>query len=121
LCDKLRQLPPSVSNVLVIYSTSGESGEERQRAPFDVGAATAQLRSAAERKDEAFFTRRGLDGARDYLRQLPKLSAVVVRGGEETVSDGAAPLAMASWMNPQARHPLAPDLRNALLRSLAAL
>lgn len=121
LCDKLRQLPPSVSNVLVIFGTSAGLREGGQGAPFDVGAAMAQLRAAADRKDEAFFTRRGLEGARDFLRQLPKLSAVVVRGSEGTAADGLAPLALASWVNPQARHPLAPDLRNALLRSLEAL
>lgn len=113
LCDKLRQFPPSVSNVLVVY---GESSGEGQVAPFDVGAAMAQLRAAAERKEDDLFTRRGLEGARDYLRQAPKLSAVVVRDG---AASGAAPLA--SWNNPQARHPLAPDLRRALLRSLEAV
>lgn len=114
LCDKLQQLPPSVSNVLVIY---GEPVGDGQDAPFKAGAAMAELRSAAERKDDAVFTRRGLQGARDYLRQLPKLSMVVLR--IESDSGGAAPLA--SWLNPQARHPLSPDLRRALLRSLEAL
>lgn len=112
LCDKLGQLPPSVSNALVIYVASTGQG-----APFDVGAAMAQLRAAAERKDDALFTRRGPNGSRDYLRQLPKLSVVVVRG--EAAAGGVAPLA--SWSNPQARHPLAPDPRGALLRSLEAL
>ncbi len=112
LCDKLGQLPPSVSNTLVIYGEPSGQG-----APVDVGAAMAHLRASAERKEDVFFTRRGLTGARDYLRQLPKLSAVVLRGG--TAADGAAPLA--SWLNPHARHPLAPDLRGALLRSLEPL
>lgn len=117
LCDKLEQLTPGVSNALVIYS---ESLGEGKGAPFDVGAAMAQLRAAAERKEEAFFTRRGLEGSRDYLRQAPKLSAVVVRGGGGTAASGAAPLTLASWLNPQARHPLAPDLRGTLLRGLEA-
>ena len=116
LCDKLGQLPPGVSNVLVIYSES-LGAAEGQGAPFDVGAAMARLRVAAERKDDAIFTRRGLYGVRDYLHQVPKLSVVVMRGG--IAAGGAAPLS--SWINPQARHPLAPDLRRALLRSLAAL
>jgi hypothetical protein len=113
LCYKLGQLPPSISNALVVYGESLGQG-----APFDVGAAMAQLRASAERKDEAFFTRRGLEGSREYLRQLPKLSVVVVLQAE-TGCESSAPLA--SWINPQARHPLAPDLGGALLRSLEAL
>lgn len=116
LCDKLGQLPPSVSNVLVIYGDPS-GGVEGQGASFDAGMAMAQLRTAAERKDDTFFARRGLRGARDYLRQSQKLSMVVLRGC--ALSGGASPLG--SWSNSQARHPLAPDLRRALLRSLATL
>ncbi len=112
LCDKLRQLPPGGSNALVIYNESSERG-----ATADASAAMAQLRAMAERKDDAFFTRRGLEGAREYLRLVPKLSVVVIRG--DTAPRGAASLA--HWLNPQARHPLAPDVRRALLRSLEAL
>lgn len=111
-CDKLGQLPPSVINVLVIYGE--RAGSE---APFDAGAVMADLRALAERKDEAYFTRRGLGGSRDYLRQSRKLSAVVFQA--RTASDEPVPLA--SWINPQARHPLSADLRGALLRSLEVL
>lgn len=107
LCDKLRQMPPSVVNALVIYGKPGEPG-----IPLDVAAAMASLRTTAEGKDDAYFTRRGLDGSRDYLRQSLKLSAVLYRAG------AAMP---ASWMNPQARHPLPPEVRTALPRSLAAI
>lgn len=105
LCDKLRQLPPSVMNALVIY---GEPAANPP-APFDAAEAMGRLRATAERKDEAFFTRRGLEGARDYIRQSLKLSALYYRAG-------GAPLA--GWINPQARHPLPSDLRRALARSL---
>jgi hypothetical protein len=107
LCDKLRQLPPSMMNTLIIY---GEPAD--QDAPFDVAAAMASLRATAERKDEAFFTRRGLEGARDYLRQSLKLSALYYRVV-------GAPLVV--WINPQARHSLPADLRLALGRSLEAI
>lgn len=113
LCDKLGQLPPSVSNVLVISSEP-----VAHAALFDVAAAMAHLRATAERKDEAFFTRRGMDGSRAYLRQLFRLSAVVLRGGVGA-ADGTAPVTL--WLNPQARHPLAPELVAALRRSLEAL
>ncbi|HKV83832.1 MAG TPA: hypothetical protein VJN88_04710 [Ktedonobacterales bacterium] len=107
LCDKLRQLPPSVMNALVIYG-----GPEERGAPFDASVAMASLRATAERKDDAYFTRRGLEGARDYLRQSLKLSAVVYRAGDA---------ALAYWFNPQARHPLPAELRAALPRSLGAI
>lgn len=107
LCDKLRQLPPSVMNALVVYGEPEEGG-----APFDASAAMGNLRATAERKDDAYFTRRGLEGARDYLRQSLKLSAVVYRAGD------AAP---ATWINPLARHPLPPELRVVFPRSLEAI
>ena len=112
VCDKLGQFPPSVSNALVIHGEPSGQG-----APFDVGAAMAHLRTSAEQKDDALFTRRSLEGARDYLRQSPKLSAVVLR--VEATADGSAHLAY--WVNPQARHPLSQPLLGALLRSLEAL
>lgn len=112
LCDKLRQLPPSVVNVLVVY---GERAE--QAAPFDVDAAMRGLRATAERKDELFFTRRGLEGARDYLRQSFKLSAVIYKA-RDAATDEYGPSAI--WINPQARHPLPSDLRATLPRSLDA-
>lgn len=108
LCDKLRQFPPGVMNALVIY---GEPAAD-PHAPLDLTHAMGQLRAAAERKDEAFFTRRGLEGARDYLRQLLKLSALFYRAG-------GTPLA--TWINPQTRHPLPSDLRLTLTRGLDTL
>jgi hypothetical protein len=107
LCDKLRQMPPSVVNALVIYGKP-----EQQGTRLDVAAAMANLRTTAEGKDDAYFTRRGLDGSRDYVRQSQKLSAVLYR------AETGMP---ASWMNPQARHPLPPELRTALPRSLATI
>lgn len=107
LCDKVRQLPPSVMNALMIYGELAQQG-----AAFEAGAGMAQLRANAERKDEAFFTRRGLEGSRDYLRQSLKLSAVYFRAGGS---------ALGSWINPQARHPLPLDLRTALERSMDAI
>lgn len=108
LCDKLRQLPPSVMNALVIY---GEPAADA-RAPFDVAGAMSRIRAAAESKEETFFTRRGLEGGRDYVRQSLKLSGLFYRAG-------GAPLV--GWSNPQARHPLSADLRAALARSLDAI
>ena len=71
-----------------------------------------RLRAAAERKDEAFFTRRGLQGARDYLRHALTLSALFYRAGDAHI---------VTWINPHTRHALPSDLRLALARSLEAI
>ena len=104
--DKLRQMPPSIANVLL-------AGCDADLAPtLDVAAAMARLRALAERHDDDFFARRGLPGAKDYLRQLQRLSAIVLISGWEGTSGGAASL----WLNAQAKHPLPHDFSQALAR-----
>ena len=104
LCDKLGQLPPSSVNVLLIGSEAG--------ATTDAGVAgrMARLRTLAERKDDEFFAKRGLLAAKDYLRQLSRLSVVLLVMGWERPDGGTASL----WVNPQAKHPAPPDLIRAL-------
>ena len=104
ICDKLDQLPPSIANVLLVATDATAAGD------FDVARAMAELRVLAERKDDEFFTRRGLAGARDYLRKVQRLSAIVYRSAWET-PDARSVL----WTNPQAKHPLQHDVP---LRSL---
>jgi hypothetical protein len=104
ICDKLDQLPPSIANVLLVASDAATAGD------FDVVRAMAELRTVAERKDDDFFTRRGLAGARDYVRKLQRLSAIVYRSAWDT-PDAQSVL----WVNPQAKHPLPHDVP---LRSL---
>lgn len=102
--DKLRQMPPSIANVLLM-------GCDTDLTPaLDVAEAMARLRALADRHDDDFFARRGLPTAKDYLRQLQRLSAIVLIAGWERVEGGAASL----WLNPQARHPLPHDLGQAL-------
>jgi hypothetical protein len=95
ICDKLDQLPPSIANVLLV-ATDADTGDA-----FDVAHAMAELRAVAERKDDDFFARRGLAGARDYLRRSQRLSAVVYRLAWSTVEARSL-----LWINPQAKHPL---------------
>jgi hypothetical protein len=104
LCDKLRQMPPSIANVLLMGHDADLT------VPLDVGEAMTRLRALAERKDDEFFARRGLEGAKDYLRQLQRLSAIVLVTGWECADGGAAAL----WLNPAAKHPLPHDLKQAL-------
>lgn len=72
ILGKLRQLPPSVPNA-VLLAFDGIRGEA-----FDVAAATRALRARADAKDEAYFTGRGFDGTRGFYRRYLRLGAVLV-------------------------------------------
>jgi hypothetical protein len=97
---KLRQLPPSVSNVVVV-AVDDPSG-----AP-DPGPVLRELRQRADRRDEGFFAARGLEGAAAFHAGLLRLAAVVAW------SEGAeASTRVATSANASARIPLpAPTLR----------
>ena len=99
LCDKVKQMPPSIANLLWLSADGA-------LAVADLDAAAAALRQLAERKDDAFFARRGFVGAADFLAYFRRLSGVVVRqsGGN------------AVWLNPTARHKLLPEIATAIGR-----
>ena len=101
LCVKLAQLPPGMINVLVLAAEDTLYTED-----YLVGGLRL-LQERAERKDDDFFTRRGFLGARDFLRHYSRLSAVRL-----TTPDAPTVLRL----QPQARHPLPPDLANILRR-----
>jgi hypothetical protein len=92
LVAKLRQLPPSTPNVLLV-AIDGTTAEA-----LDVAAAARLLRSSADAKDESFFTDRGFEGTRGFYERYLRLSAVLVW------CEGAAGNARASlWTNRSAR------------------
>jgi hypothetical protein len=92
LLAKLRQLPPSVPNAVIIAIDGDEA------AAFDVDAATRALRALADARDDAFFASRGLDGARGFNQRYLRLGAVLVW------CEGAAGEARTSlWTNRSAR------------------
>jgi hypothetical protein len=101
LLAKLRQLPPSSPNA-VLVATGGSTAEA-----LDPVAATRALRSRADAKEETFFTRRGFAGTRGFYERYLRLSGVLVW------CEGAAGDARASlWINRSARIPLpGPDVR----------
>jgi len=105
VCQKIGQLAPGMLNLLVL------SYEHDRVDGFDGPAALVQLRRLAEQKDDAFFARRGLADARDFLKQYQRLSAALFRIHQE---DGAIQSAL--WLNSNAKHHLPDDLRNALLK-----
>jgi hypothetical protein len=92
LLGKLRQLPPSFANVVVIRIEATSANE------LDVEGAVATIRRRADAKDEAYFTRRGFAGTRDFYARFLRLGGVVV-WCEAAAGDDRARL----WANPSAQ------------------
>jgi hypothetical protein len=92
LVAKLRQLPPSVPNVLVV-AIDGDTADA-----LDVAATTRGLRARADAKDEAFFARRGFEGTREFYERYLRLAAVIM-WCEGATGDARAGL----WRNLSAR------------------
>lgn len=92
---KLRQLPPSVPNALLV---AVEGADARS---LDVAADVRALRARADSEDETFFTARGFAGRRGFYERFLRLGGVI------TWCDGATGDARAAaWQNPSARIPL---------------
>jgi hypothetical protein len=107
LLAKLRQLPPSVANVLVI----GVDGE--RAGALDVEGGVRRLRASADAKDEAFFQRRGFEGTRDFYHRFLRLGAVIA-----WCDDGVGAQRISLWQNGSARIPVP---AHAMRASIAAL
>ena len=99
LCGKLGQLPPGVSNILVL------AAEDTPYTADDLTGVARLLQDRVEHKDETFFMRRGFLGYRDFLKQYSRLSGIRLLGQD------AVPV---FWPYPQARHPVSPDLATIL-------
>jgi len=92
LVAKLRQLPPSAPNAVLI-AIEGDRADA-----FDVAAAVHALRARADARDDDFFTRRGLRGTRGFHERFLRLGSVLV------FCDGATGDARArAWANRSAR------------------
>ncbi len=89
---KLRQLPPSIANLLVVAIPGPSDGA------VDVEAAVRSMRSRADRKDEAFFVGRGIASSRAFYERFLRLGGVVA-WREGAGGDDRATL----WRNPSAR------------------
>ena len=107
LLAKLRQLPPSAPNVLLV-AIDGPTAEA-----LDVAGATRVIRSRADAKDESFFTDRGFEGTRGFYDRFLRLSAVLVW------CEGAAGDARATvWSNGSARIPMPKRAAEACVKRL---
>jgi hypothetical protein len=95
--EKVRQMPPSVINLLWLACEGGADEE-------DVAQAALTLRQLAEAKEEAFFQRQRYPNARAFLKQYQQLSGIVLRQhNRQTV-----------WLNPLARHAAPPEIVRAV-------
>ena len=106
ICDKLVQMPPSVINLLALV-VDGDA-----YAQSAIPEAVKRLKELAERKDVEFFLRRGYQTPRDFLQYYRRLSGILLRNVE---AQGISHPSML-WTNPEAKHIVPPDLRNALLK-----
>jgi hypothetical protein len=106
LLAKLRQLPPSAPNVVLIALDP--------RAHFDVSAATSALRDRADAGDDVFFSSRGYDGPRGFYQRYLRLGAVLV--WRETAPGNAT---VTRWDNASTRIPVPERALRAVLACLA--
>jgi hypothetical protein len=109
LVAKLRQLPPSAPNA-VLVAIEGDRADA-----FDVTGAVRALRARADARDEDFFTSRGLRGTRGFYERFLRLGSVLVW------CEGATGDARASaWANRSARIPAPEHAVRACLACLRA-
>lgn len=104
VCEKLRQMPPSIPNLLWI------AAEDAAGAALDLPAAMKRLLQRVEAGDEALLARHTIADRADFFAGWLRLSGVLVRAARA----GAA--ASQLWANRQAKHPLPRDLAALLSR-----
>jgi hypothetical protein len=109
LLTKLRQLPPSVPNAVLI------AVDLPSLESVKLAAAVREVLARADAKDEAFFAGRGFEGSRDFYRRFMRL------GGAFLLSEAAPATGRATlWVNPSARIALPARAARACLELLRA-
>ena len=106
LCDKLRQLLPQRSNILLVGL------EASNLTHHDLNSAMLRIQQSAENNDSTVIQRNGLRDRADFFRHYGRLSALIVRNIPLQAGESAV-----IWDNPQAKHPLPAKVRTALSRS----
>jgi hypothetical protein len=106
LCNKLGQLLPQRSNLLLVGIA------DPNLSLRELHATMLRIQQRAERNDSTVLQRQGFRDRADFFRHYHRLSALLVRGihlqaGESVVV----------WVNPQAKHPLPTRVRKVLSRS----
>jgi hypothetical protein len=103
---KLGQMLPGMINILLV------GPDDDQIVSADVLLAMTDLKARAERKDTQFFERKGFSSPSEFFKQFRQLSGIIVRSSAPEQTDKRTIL----WANPQAKHPIPPDLRVILQR-----
>jgi hypothetical protein len=106
LLAKLRQLPPSIPNALLVAIGGDSAGA------LDVAGAARGLRSRADTKDPELFDGDGFRGPRDFYDRYLRLGGVI------TWCEAAADARTELWLNRSARIPLPERALRAALRCL---
>jgi hypothetical protein len=102
---KLRQLPPSVANVLVLAVGRPVDGDA-------MATAVAALRSAADAREARILARAGVVSSRAFYDRFLRLGAAIAW------SDAAPAPSAAAWPNPGARISVPPPALRALTQAL---
>lgn len=109
-CDKLHQLPPSSANFVVFGTEGGGDG-------FALESVMKHIRALAESKDAAFLARSGFNTSQEFFRAFRRLSGDFHLHAWEMPTESH----LSTWLNPQAKHPGAPDALNAISRALSPI
>jgi hypothetical protein len=104
--SKLGQLLPKHANVLIIgvegsHLTAGE-----------LRSLMVRIQQRAEHVDDVFWQRRRFRDRSDFFHSYQRLSEVLVRGSQLQADN-----ALAVWVNPLAKHPLAGRVQTVFHRS----
>lgn len=103
ILTKLRQLPPSRANVLVVAMDAAVDG------PPDPAPVLRELRARGDRRDDAWFAAHGLADAATFHQGVLRLSAVVTW---TEPPDGRS--SAIAWTNPGARITVEPAALRAI-------
>lgn len=104
VCNKLGQLQPGMSNLLVIVVDSTSSDE------IDLRSTMQRLKERAERKEQHLFTRHGWRGPSDFFKSYLRLSMLLMWTDPDDENRSRVTL----WENPQAKYPLPANIRTLL-------
>lgn len=104
--DKIGQFPAGVMNLLAVVLPPAVAGDTL------VPEALRLLESATQREPDARSLEIWRDDAAAYLRQRQRLSAIALCAFTPTWH----PLRITLWRNPQAKHPLHPEVARYLVQ-----
>jgi hypothetical protein len=107
ICDKLGQMRPGMSNVLLIVTDMDFF------AALDLEQAMAALKDRVERKEEGLYGRYGFEKPADFFKYYLRLSAILARtpGSKQTKIDSIL------WLNNQTKHPLTSPIQTLLQKA----